>query len=226
MTYTVLSVVSAIDLPFQISLELAERAQARALVFADPAVGDVVDGNGIEVVQLLAPAPECRHEIRFLQNSEMFGYRLAGHAVPFAKLGQCLPVAGTQAVQQLPPDRIGKRPENRIHAHAGQHATIWLLFQPQNGGTPPVEVACLRSWRVSHRQRGVRRLACRLSPRAGAARRDIRSDAGGRGTRARAGSRSAPRREARRPGRCAASGRRSPPCRAAPARRAPWRWRS
>src|SRR6266516_5518024 len=99
MTYTVLAVVSAIDLPFQISLELAEREQARAFVFADPAVGDLVDGDGIEVVQLLAPAPECRHEIRFLQNSEMLGDRLAGHVAVFAKLGQRLPVAGTQAVR-------------------------------------------------------------------------------------------------------------------------------
>src|SRR6266542_6794675 len=128
MTYTVLAVVSAIDLPFQISLELAEREQARAFVFADPAVGDLVDGDGIEVVQLLAPAPECRHEIRFLQDSEMLSDRLAGHVAAFAKLGQCLPVAGTQAVQQLPPDRIGKRPENRVHAHGHNMQPFSCLF--------------------------------------------------------------------------------------------------
>ena len=57
-TYTVLSVVISGPsvLPSSCFLEIAERAQARALVLADPAVGDVMNGDGIEIVQLLSPA--------------------------------------------------------------------------------------------------------------------------------------------------------------------------
>jgi hypothetical protein len=52
----------------------------------------------------------------------MLRYGLARHVVPFAMLAQHLPVPRLEAVQQLPPDRISKRPENRIHAH--------VLLQP------------------------------------------------------------------------------------------------
>src|SRR5262249_34970654 len=40
----------------QVLLELAERSQPPAFVLADPAVGNVVDGDGIQVVEFLAPA--------------------------------------------------------------------------------------------------------------------------------------------------------------------------
>jgi hypothetical protein len=35
---------------FQVSLEVAQSAQARALEFADPAIGNLLNGNGIEEV--------------------------------------------------------------------------------------------------------------------------------------------------------------------------------
>src|SRR5581483_2444810 len=39
---------------FQAPLQVGERAEARALVFADPPLGDIVDRHRIEVMQLLA----------------------------------------------------------------------------------------------------------------------------------------------------------------------------
>src|SRR6185437_4620361 len=108
-----------IVIPFQVSLEVAERAQARALILADPAVGDFMDRHGIEVVQLLAALPARCDEARVLENGEVLGHRLACHRVPFAEFVQCLAVPRVEIVQQLPPDRIGQRPEDRVQAHAG-----------------------------------------------------------------------------------------------------------
>ena len=43
-----------------------------ALEFPDPALGDLVDRHRIEVVQLLAPAPHRRDEVRFFENGQMY----------------------------------------------------------------------------------------------------------------------------------------------------------
>src|SRR5712675_3247563 len=95
----------------QTFLELGERAQAMALVFADPTLRDVVDRNRIEIVQLLAAALDGRDEVRAFQDGEVLAHGLARHrrsgsGQPLAKLVQGLAVRLEEPIEQLPAARI------------------------------------------------------------------------------------------------------------------------
>src|SRR6185437_6838350 len=92
----------------QVFLQLAERPQLRPLVFAYPAIGDLVDRDGVEIVPLLAPVSLRRDEVGCLEDREMLRHRLPRHVGPLAKLAQGLSVAGTEPVEQAPPRRIGE----------------------------------------------------------------------------------------------------------------------
>lgn len=70
---------------FETLFQIAQRLEAMAFVFANPALVDLVQGHWIEVVQLLAPAPEDGDEFRLFQNDEMLGHRLPGHIEVLAK---------------------------------------------------------------------------------------------------------------------------------------------
>src|SRR5215472_6722403 len=76
---------------FKPFLEIGERSQTHAFILANPAIRDFVDGNRIEVVELLASAPDRGDEIRSLEDQEMFGDRLSGHVHLFAEFAQGLP---------------------------------------------------------------------------------------------------------------------------------------
>ena len=58
-------------LSFELPLEGGERAEPRALEFADPTLRDLVDGDGIEEMKLLAALPLGRDQVGFLENGEM-----------------------------------------------------------------------------------------------------------------------------------------------------------
>src|SRR4029453_17783787 len=59
VTYTVLSVVIAVSaiLVLQSLLQVLQRPQPARLEFIDPAIGDLMNRHGVEVMQLLANAP-------------------------------------------------------------------------------------------------------------------------------------------------------------------------
>src|ERR687887_525507 len=76
-----------------------------------------MDGNGIEVVEFLAAALPRDDEVRLLEEGEVLGDGLTRHVVSLAQLAQGLPVPRMEAIQQSTPDRIGKRPEDCVHAH-------------------------------------------------------------------------------------------------------------
>src|SRR5947208_2868905 len=59
--------------------KLAQCTKPRALIFADPALGDFVDRDGIQIVELLAPAPHRGHQIGVFQYCQVLRYRLARH---------------------------------------------------------------------------------------------------------------------------------------------------
>src|SRR6267142_1917792 len=77
---------------FEPLLEIAQCAQAPALILFDPTIVDLMKRHRIEIVQLLAPAPDGRHHVGGFEQDEMFGHRLAGHVEMFAKLAQSLAV--------------------------------------------------------------------------------------------------------------------------------------
>src|SRR5262245_39225681 len=105
-------------LSFELSLEVRQGAQARALEFSDPALGDRVDRHRVDEVELLAALALRRHQIGVLENSEMLGDRLARHIESPAQLPERLAVVRVQPVEQLPAAGIGKRAKNSVVAHA------------------------------------------------------------------------------------------------------------
>jgi len=80
-------------------------------------------------MQLFTPAPLRDDEVCIFENGEMLRHRLPRHVVAFAQLAQSLSIPGMEAVEQLPPDRIGQRSEHRIHAHAANMQLIGCLFK-------------------------------------------------------------------------------------------------
>src|SRR5262245_16838701 len=91
-----------------------------ALVFADPPFRDLVDRHRIEIVQLLAAAPDGRDEVRALENGEMLAHGLPRHrrsglGEPLAKLVQGLAVPRVEPIEKFPAAAVGQRPEHLVH---------------------------------------------------------------------------------------------------------------
>ena len=97
-------------------MKFRERLQAVALVFADPAFRNLVDRHGIEIVQLLAPAPDGSDQICRLQQRQVLAHGLARHVEAGGKLAQGLAVAGMEPVQQQPAALIRQRLEHLVHS--------------------------------------------------------------------------------------------------------------
>ncbi len=66
----------------------AEQVQARPFEAGDPAFLDLLDGNGIEVVQTLASLAYDGDQIRLGQEVEVLSDRLAGHGQVLAEFAQ------------------------------------------------------------------------------------------------------------------------------------------
>src|SRR5437773_4597487 len=75
---------------FETLFQIAQRLKAMAFVFANPALGDLVNRHWIEIMQLLAPAPDDGDQIRRFQQQEMLGHRLPRHVQVFAQLAERL----------------------------------------------------------------------------------------------------------------------------------------
>jgi len=79
------------------------------------AVGDVVDGCGVEEVQLLPAPAQRRDQLGRLEDGQVLGDGLPGHAHVRAELGQGQAAVRVEPVEQRAPGRIAQRPEDRIH---------------------------------------------------------------------------------------------------------------
>ena len=67
----------------------------------------------MELFSALLPG---RDEMRLLEDLQVLHHAEAGHRQPGFELGQRLPVALEELVEQLPPRRVGEGPEHRVHA--------------------------------------------------------------------------------------------------------------
>jgi hypothetical protein len=103
--------------------EIDEGAQGRPLKPADPAIGDLLDGHWIEVVQAFAAAPLADNQIGGLQDVEVLGHRLAAHSVSQTELAKRLAAAFAEAVEQGPPDGVGQGLEDGISVYGVLYAT-------------------------------------------------------------------------------------------------------
>jgi hypothetical protein len=115
---------------FETFFQIAERLKAMAFVFADPALGDLVDRHRIEIMQLLAPAPDDVDQLRRFEQQQVFGYRLPRHVEVRAQFAERLPVAPMQLVEQLPAAFVSQGFEHCIHL-ASHYATFWLHVKGQ-----------------------------------------------------------------------------------------------
>jgi hypothetical protein len=88
---------------FEGTLEIGEGSQRHALVLVDPAIGDLVNRDGIEEVKLVTATLAGGNEVGFLKDAEVFGDSLAAHIVVGAKLVERLTVAAKEAVEKLSP---------------------------------------------------------------------------------------------------------------------------
>src|SRR6478752_10786037 len=91
-----------------------------ALVFADPSLRKLVDRYRIEVVQLLAAAPDGRDEIGALQYGQMLAHRLPRHGrsrlgKARAKLVQGLAIVRIEPVEKLSAAGVRQGPEHIVH---------------------------------------------------------------------------------------------------------------
>ena len=121
---------------FQRELQVSERLDAVLVVLVDPAGFDLVDGRGVEVVQLLAPASNGGDEVRRLQHREVLAHRLTRHVEPLTELHEVLPATRVQPVEHAPPARIGQRLEDRVHVAVRRHQPQLLICSSPGYGVP------------------------------------------------------------------------------------------
>ena len=100
---------------FEVLFQVTERLKAVAFIFADPALIDFMQRHRVEIMELLASAPDHRDEVRRLQQGQMLGYGLPGHIQVLAQPGQSLAIALVELIQQFPPAFIGQRFEYGVH---------------------------------------------------------------------------------------------------------------
>ena len=98
----------------QTAFQVAQRLEARPLELANPAVVDFLQRHRVEEVQLLAPTPLHRYQIRRFEHGKVLGHTLPGHVQVLTELAQRLAVVGVQTVHELPPPRVGQCLEQQI----------------------------------------------------------------------------------------------------------------
>lgn len=78
-----------------------------------------MDGDGIEVVQFLSTSTNRRDQVRFLQDGEVFRYRLSRQVQSRAELDLGLTVFEVQAIEKPPATGIRECSKDEI---LGRHA--------------------------------------------------------------------------------------------------------
>jgi hypothetical protein len=108
------------------SLQRAQRSKTWRFELVDPTFLDVMERDGIQVVQLLPTPTGCADQIGGLENGEVLGRRLTGHVEVLAELAQRLPVALVETVEQVPSGSIGERLEQVVKVV--RHDSIMQVF--------------------------------------------------------------------------------------------------
>jgi hypothetical protein len=101
-------------LVFEVFLQIAEDLEARALKFADPALVNLMERDGIEVMQFLATMPDSGDEVGLFKDHEVLGDGLAGHVEVFAEIAESAAIVPVEDIEQLSPTGVGERFEHRV----------------------------------------------------------------------------------------------------------------
>ncbi len=78
--------------------EVSQYVQGLLFVFLNPTPVDLVDGDGVQIMELLAPPANGRNEVGVLQAPEVLCDRLARHHEVRTKFPQRLAPTGSQAI--------------------------------------------------------------------------------------------------------------------------------
>ena len=98
--------------------EVGERRRPLAGVLTDPPVGDQLDGDGVEEVELLATGASGHDHARPLQDPQVLHHPEPAHLHAFEELGERAAVALEEPVEKVAPGGVGKRPEDPVVVHA------------------------------------------------------------------------------------------------------------
>jgi hypothetical protein len=100
------------------SFQIAQDAEASVLVFVDPALGNLLEGDRVEVVQFLAAPPDGDDKVGLLEEGEMFGDGLACYGEVLGEFAQGLAIVHVKLVEQLSPVGVSQGFKNLIHLSA------------------------------------------------------------------------------------------------------------
>ena len=93
----------------------------------NPAVGNLMQRNGIQVVQLEPSTPHAADQVGRLEHREVLAHRLACHFEVLAQLTERLAVVLAKPIQQQPPAGIRQCSKDLIHLIV-RHQTIMQVF--------------------------------------------------------------------------------------------------
>ena len=90
------------------------------LVFCDPAFVYFMDGDRVEIVELLTPSSHRGNQVGVFKPREVLCHRLAGHIQVRTKLSERPASVRAQGIQQASPGRVSKSLEYLINIHGNQ----------------------------------------------------------------------------------------------------------
>src|SRR5262245_24517719 len=128
----------------------------------DPALTDLADGRGVEVMELLAAAADGGDQVGRFQDGEVLAHRLPGHVQSGAELAEGLAVARVEAVEELPATRVGQRLEDLVHLLICSHQAA---YNRQPEGCMSIRVSRGSAGRADGAARGRRGCRSRRSSR-------------------------------------------------------------
>src|SRR5215831_14712641 len=143
VTYTNSTLVMGFS--FQSSLEAIERLQPTTLELPHPAIVDLVDGDGIEVMVLLTATPRDAHQICALEHREMLRDCLARQMSLLAELAQRQFVLLEQAIEQAATRGIRERLEDGVHAPENMQALACMSIPAFSACRPVARTAPRRA---------------------------------------------------------------------------------
>ena len=116
-------------------------------MFVDPTFRDLFQRRGIEIVQLFSTPPKRNNQVRFNQQTKMFGNALARHPEMPAKLIQSLAIVEMELVEERAPVWVGQGFEDIVHVEANMQPKGCIFVSPCNRWLN------VRAWRPAPIQR-------------------------------------------------------------------------
>ena len=100
---------------FETFFQIAKGLEAVAFVFVNPALADLVQRHGIEIMQFLASVPDGSDEVGGFEQAQVLGDGLARHVEMTAKRAERLAVVLAQCIEQLAPAGVRQGFKYCIH---------------------------------------------------------------------------------------------------------------